>query len=213
MARRHSNRVVNWRVAVLVVIVVGVAGGPVATAGTSAHQFVTFGDRPFTATAGETVTIPVDFHQTDATTLTVGDSVRIQLRDDGDGVLRVRIDLTDPVAVTVTSGTAQERTGDELTPGNYTLTLDPPTGIGDETYLVVSPPTDQTATEQAAQTATEADGTESSPASPSPAGPPSSTDPATGGGGENPSLFVVLAALFGPAVPVAALAVVARTRR
>ncbi len=202
-------------VGLLVVCLVGTAGA------TAAHQFVTFGDRPFAADAGETVEIPVQFHRTDRATVRIGETVVIDVRDDGDGVAEIQIDLaalgTGESAVRVTSGRLRAVTADPLAPGNYTLTVEPPTGVGDETSLLV---TEQTPTTAQSGTPTAQSGT---PTAQSGTDTRSSTDHSptettrdsmlTDNVNSRPSIIAVLAALLGPLIPVAALAVVSRIPR
>lgn len=201
------TRRLAWRVVLLAACVACLAGPAVA------HQLVSFGERPTTAAAGETATLPVEFHRADTATVTVGDGlVTIDIRDDDDGTVRIDVDLARLAAgsdaVTVESGALRgvEITTDRLAPGNYTLTAEPSTGAGDETRLIVTESTrtptgagDETATRSKSQTATPSGDQE-----------PSRSGTAADGGESRPSVTVLLAALFGPLVPVATLAVVAR---
>lgn len=215
--RHHAGSCVR-RAALLVTLAVCLAT-PLAVGSAAAHQFVVFGERSVQAVDGEQVTIPVEFHETDAATLRVEGVFAVELRDtDGDGAVRVRLDLSalpDGLAsevVTVESGTGENpRTNSSASfgPGNYTLSVAPPAGTGDETRLLVGANATPTAptTERVVTTPTESAPSVTTTASAATAATQPPPDDST------PRVPLLVLALFGPAVPVAALVVAARRFR
>lgn len=230
----------------LSVLVAGTAGVAVA------HQIVLFTDRPFETTTDGTVTVPIEFHQTedarlrilaptdgeettaDGNTTTGTDSASATptqkrlltatvVDTDGDGVVRVRVDLAALAAgdggLSADSGAIRSSTVPDgaFGPGEYTVTVDPPaTGTGDETTLRVVEPSPST--ETADEPPTTPAGSDTPPGTDVTVTPTADsvsepTTPDSSGSDSRPPLSVVLTVLFGPAVPVAALAVTARVVR
>lgn len=167
----------------------------------TAHQFVTIDDQPIRSEADEVVRIPLSFHETSTATLRIDGQFAVDVvntDDDDRVVLRLNLGaLPDRPhdAVSAESGeTRDPRVNDSAAvgPGNYSLVVDPTNGVGDETRLLIDDPSD--GSDEANDASTEKTNPEAV-AQP--------TDP-------TPELLAVIAALFGPAVPVAALAVAAR---
>lgn len=192
---------------------VGLLAAPVA-----AHQFVSFDRAPVAGTAGETVEVPINLHRVDRTTVRLSGpdvDVSVVVRDDGDGRVTLLLETTPPDAAgrlelrAVGGRVAATETDTRLRPGNYTVALSVPRGVGDETTLTIRAPGSTDGAGSAAMTETAG---ATSPGTERPSGGVTTPPAAAVADGDTPgtSPALLLAALFGPAVPVVALAVLSR---
>lgn len=182
----------------------------------AAHPIVLLEDRSPSAVSGDAVDVPLVFHDVDRATLTVRDGTGFELvatvvDSDGDGSVTVVLDTAAAgegnadAALSSESGDVRDAsvegpTGDALPPREYTVTVVPPGGGRDEGTLRVSPG-ERTGT-VAGTTSPDGTPVEAVTGGQSRAGTP----PAAGGLSWLPWPPSLLLALFGPAVPVVALA-------
>ena len=156
-AEERSRGTADWSSAdssplvrlLLVVLLFAVTLATVASGVAVAHQFVGFDRAPLTATAGDSVEVPINLHRTDRTTVTVdgpGGGFTAVVVDDGDEQATLVLETSgDNVAVEAESGTAELTDGDgSLAPGEYEVSLSVRRGLGDTTTLTLTPADEQT---------------------------------------------------------------------
>ncbi|QLG60631.1 DUF7827 domain-containing protein [Halorarum salinum] len=182
----------------------------------AAHPIVLLEDRSLEAESGGTVEVPLAFHDVDRATLTVSDGDGFELAatvvdSDRDGSVTVALDTAavgrgnataalSAEGGAVRNATVEDPAGGALPPGEYTVTVAPPNGGRDEGTLRVTS-VERTGA-SAGSTSSDEGPTETATTAPASTG----TSAAADGPDWLPWPPNLLLALFGPAVPVVALA-------